>query len=78
MSQNLRSTGCTTIHAESDADVLIVQTAVECATRINTVVIGDDTDLLVLLIYHAEQRSHEMYFKPEPKSNSKKQRIFRL
>ena len=55
-----------------------MQTAVKCATRINTVVIGDDTDLLVLLIYLAEQGSHDIYFKPEPKKNTKKQRIWNI
>ena len=36
-----------TYHAEGDADVLIVKTAVESARERNTVLVGDDTDLLV-------------------------------
>ena len=36
-----------TYHAECDADVLIVKTAVESARERNTVLVGDDTDLLV-------------------------------
>ena len=39
---------------------------------------GDDTDLLVLLIYHADMTSHEIYFKPEPKSNSTKIRLWNI
>ena len=36
-----------TYHAEGDAGVLIVKTAVESARERNTVLVGDDTDLLV-------------------------------
>ena len=35
--------------AGEDADLLIVLTAVELAENLSTVLIGDDTDLLVLL-----------------------------
>lgn len=38
---------CKTYH------LLIVQKSVESASAVNTVLIGDDTDLLILLIYHA-------------------------
>ena len=40
---------CKVHHAPGDADFLIVQKAVELATRVNTVLVGDDTDLLILL-----------------------------
>lgn len=36
-------------HAPGDADLLIVQKAVESSTVMDTVLVGDDTDLLVLL-----------------------------
>ena len=36
-----------------------------------TVVVGDDTDLLVLLIYHTKLIHNEIFFIPEPKKNSK-------
>ena len=51
--------------AISDADFLIVQTAVELAETVNTVVIGEDTDLLVLLCYHVDSMKHEVYFQPD-------------
>ena len=44
---------CKMYHASGDADLLIVQKAVESASTVDTVLIGDDTDLLILLIYHA-------------------------
>ena len=37
----------------------------------NTVVVGDDTDLLVLLLYHTKLQSFDIFFAPEPKKNSK-------
>ena len=40
--------------AEEDTDLLIVLTAVKLAENSSTVLIGDDTDLLVLLCHHAK------------------------
>ena len=47
----LREDNCPTYHAEGDDDVLIVKTAVESARERNTVLVGDDTDLFVLLCF---------------------------
>ena len=58
---------CEVHHAPGDADLLIVQKAVELATRVNTVLVGDNTDLLILLCYHANLDSHSIFFRPEPK-----------
>lgn len=44
----------------ADADLLIAQKAMS-ATATNTVLIGDDTDLLILLIYHT--KSDDFFFK---------------
>ncbi|KAJ8398943.1 hypothetical protein AAFF_G00416100 [Aldrovandia affinis] len=69
---------CQTYHAPGDADLLIVQKAVESATTTNTVLIGDDTDLLILLIYHANLKSHNLFFTPEPKKSTKKPRVWNI
>ena len=50
----LCQSGCQVFHAKEDADLLIVQKAVEAAKTTKTVLVGDDTDLLVLLLYYAE------------------------
>ena len=63
-------------HAQGDADVLIVQTAVESAKSRDTVLVGDDTDLLVLLLYHVDTAGHDIYFKPEPKKDANKIRTW--
>ena len=51
---SLDRVGCTTINARGDADVLIVTTAVESARSIDTILVGEDTDLGVLLIFYSE------------------------
>ena len=53
LSAELQKANCETYHASGDADLLIFQKAVQCATTNKTVLIGDDTDLLVLLCHHA-------------------------
>jgi len=59
-------------HAQSDADVLIVQTAIQMAQDYDTVVVGDDTDLLVLLCSLAHNANHRLFMRPEQKTNAVK------
>ena len=70
LSQRLEQSGCEIHQATGDADVLIVHTALKSATEQETVLVGDDTDLLVFLIYHAKNVSHTVYFRPETKRSS--------
>ena len=74
LSRFLQEDNCPTYHAEGDADVLIVKTAVESARKRNTVtvLVGDDTDLIVLLCFYTRSDSFDLYFKPEPKANSRR------
>lgn len=76
LSESLVAAGYKTVHAKNDADVMIVQTAVESAKTSETVVVGDDTDLLVLLCFHADVAAHKLHFIPEPKKTSTKQRTW--
>ena len=78
LSRELEKKNCKTYHASGDADLLIVQKAVHSATTSNTVLVGDDTDLIVLLCYHAKLESHDLFFRPEPKKNTKKLRIWNI
>ena len=54
LSDKLERAECITDHAKHDADVLIVQTAIASARTKDTVLVGDDIDLLVLLLHHAD------------------------
>ena len=74
----LQISGCSTIHAEGDADLLIVQTAIQPSRSITTMLVGDDTDLLVLLCHHAEMNANELFFKPEPKQRSKTRKTWNI
>ena len=73
---NLERAGCSVDHAKDDADVLIVPTAVASARHKETVLIGDDTDLLVLLLHHAEMDAHDVYLTSEPKKSSQRNKIW--
>lgn len=72
LGEALQKVGCNIDHAKGDADLQIVKASIESAGVKDTVLIGDDTDLLVLLLYHCPLGAHKVFFKPEPKSNDNK------
>ena len=78
LAEKLRIAGCTVFQAPGDADLLIVQTAVQVARTHTTVLVGDDTDLLVLLIYHGQMDASDLFFIPEPKQRSKNRRVWNI
>ena len=56
--------------------MLIVKKAIEVSQTANTAVIGDNTDLLVLLLYRARNiKSFDIFFHPEPKQFARKKSI---
>ena len=75
LSTKLVQKNCKTYHASGDADLLIVQKAVESALTVDTVFIGDNTDLLILLIYHASLDSRNLFL---PKKNTKNSRVWNI
>ena len=70
--QILEHVGCETRHAKGDADVLIVETTVQSAMSCETTLVGDGTDLLVLLCFHVKEDSCEVFFKPEVRSGKRR------
>ena len=76
LGDDLQATGCQIFYASSDADVLIAQKAIESASLQGTVLVGDDTDLLVLLLYHSNPTGKGLFFAPEPMNA--KQRVWDL
>ena len=66
VSDELRKRNCTVVNAPGDAYVLVVKTAVEQSV-LNLYnaqpVIGEDTDLLVLLLYYARDVKKRLYFR---------------
>ena len=71
LQRHLSESGCSTLQAKGDADVLIVKTAIDSAVTHPTVLV-DDTDPLVLLCHHTKADGNDLYFRPEPKANSKR------
>ena len=62
LSHHLRDMGHDVRNSDSDADTLTVSTALEYALNENVTVITDDTDILVLLMYHWHTTMKEIYF----------------
>ena len=62
VTDKLKKKGCTVVNTESDADVDIVKTAIMSSKSQSTTLIGEDTDLLILLLYHAETNGKDLYF----------------
>ena len=67
----LQKYNCRVYHDSADADYLIVKKKVDTAKSIDTILVGDDTDLLVLLIFHAQHQGKDIFFVPEPKKIQK-------
>ena len=67
LSEILEAMGCQIIHATGDADLLTDQTAVSVVADNMTVVVADDTDVLILLYYH--YRDECQNFISSPKQN---------
>ena len=63
--------GVTAIQTESDADLLVVQTAVELSEEHNIILIAEDTDILVLLIHHADLKRNSIFLTCEQKFTCK-------
>ncbi|KAH3852489.1 hypothetical protein DPMN_094999 [Dreissena polymorpha] len=55
ISTAMNITGCTAIVSPGDADVDIVKAAVERPRHSTTKLIGEDTDLLILLLHYSNK-----------------------
>lgn len=67
LGEELKRFKCQVFHNQADADYLIVQKTVMLAEKISTVLIVNDTDLFVLLLYHTDLEKHDIFFVPETK-----------
>ena len=73
----LQKSGCLVFYENGDADLKIAKTAVEESLTKNVTLIGEDTDLLVLLLYYCVEKSDfNLYFRTD-KENKKKDNIIR-
>ena len=58
--------------------LLVVQMAIEAASQGATILIRDDTGLLVLLCFHADTNSHPLYFRSEGNQAREQNRIWHV
>ena len=58
---------CKVLYADSDADTLIIRTAIQQSNNENTCIVGNDTDLLILLLNMSLSDSRGCYFKTAKK-----------
>jgi len=66
IADRMKIRGCHVIHAMGDADLDIVRTAVSISSEKTTTLIGEDTDLLVLLLYYASpSEGTKLYFRSD-------------
>ena len=81
LSLELQNQGGKAIVCDGDAEVMIVQTAIYLGAKSNVTVIGEDTDLLVLLLYHAQKSEFNLYIrsdKEKKKASNKVSRTFNI
>ena len=67
----LRVDGHSIYQAKNDADTLIVARALNLCCNYLTVVVSDDTDVLVLMVHHFHEDMRELYFFSEASARSK-------
>jgi len=70
MADRLRKENCHVIQAEGDADVDLVRAAVKMSSNKSTTLIGEDTDLLILLLYHGRPDCKDLYFRSDTQRKS--------
>ena len=70
ISEALTKIGCTVQHADGDADFDIVHSEVSSSQIRTTITIGEDTDLLILLLHHAESNGFKLYFRSDIRRGS--------
>ena len=78
LGEYLQRHGCVVHHARGDADLLIVTTAVQCAKLTTTVLVGDDTDLIVLLCFYVDMEAHDLFMYSQSKSSSHISRVWNI
>jgi hypothetical protein len=78
LGEKLRARGIQVYHDGGDADLAIVLKGIEQASNLPTAIIGDDTDLLVLLCYHANVHSNDIFLKAESNSTNREVKIWNI
>ena len=73
----LEKSGVNIIHADGDADLLIVKTALEKAKHHPTVIVGEDIDLLILALHYFSDHK-ELFVTYETKGNNRTVEVWNI
>ena len=66
------------IHSYGDADTLITPTTVQSSRYKANIVIGEDTDLVILLLFHANIECENIYFTSQKTTKKKEQDVWSI
>lgn len=66
----LSAKGSKVLYSTGDADLMLAKTAVTLSHTQRTGLHGEDTDLLILLLYHSDIDSEPLFFLPSPTKTS--------
>jgi len=78
ISTELTKRGCRDIQSPGDADVDIVKTTVERSGYCTTTLVGEDTDLLILLLHYSRTDNEIIYFRSDANKQSKEHRVYNI
>ena len=60
------------VHAKDDGEVLVVKTAVNCVETLSNTLIGNDIDLLSLLLYHTKLDVCDLFMQTNTHENNRR------
>src|SRR6218665_684609 len=78
VSYALRKVDCIVMNAQGDADVEIAKAAVETSRLHTTTLIGEDTDLLVLLLHYVKPHCKSLYFRSDKTTGRPKTKVYNI
>ena len=78
ISTALTERGCHVIQSPGDADVDIVKAAVERSRFCTTTLVGEDTDLLILLLHYSRTDNEAIYFRSDANKQSKEHKVYNI
>ena len=78
ISTALTKRGCHVIQSPGDADVDIVKATVERSRHCTTTLVGEDTDLLILLLHYSKTDNEIIYFRSDPNKQSREHKVYNI
>ena len=78
ISTALTKRGCHVIQSSGDADVDIVKATVERSRHCTTTLVGEDTDLLILLLHYSRTDNEIIYFRSDASKQSSEHKVHNI